>query len=66
MHVLTLIAIGMICCAFRTTRLIGVATLSFIALLFPPLFLALLALAAIGAFFYFKRKGVNDVFRNRD
>jgi len=53
MHVLTLIAIGMVCLVFKSTRLIGVATLSFIALVFPPVFLVLLVLGS-AVFIYFK------------
>ncbi len=52
MHVLTLIVVALLCLASRSTRWIGVAGLTLLSLLFPPLFLIALILGGIGYYFY--------------
>lgn len=42
MFVFTLIVIGLLCLAFKSTRLTGVAGLTLLSLVYPPLFLGLL------------------------
>lgn len=52
MHVLTLIVIGLLCIAFKSTRWIGIAGLTLLSLVFPPLFFAFLILGGIGYYLY--------------
>ena len=57
MHVLTLIVIGLLCLAFKSTRIFGLVALTLLSLVFPLLFLALLISG--GAFFFFYRRFPN-------
>jgi len=61
MFVLTLLVIGLLCLAFKSTRLTGVAGLTLLSLVYPLLFAALLVLGG-AAFYYLKRRNKN-VFR---
>lgn len=54
MAVFTLLVIGLLCLAFKSTRLAGVAALTLLFLLNPFVFLALLVLGCV--FLYFIRK----------
>ncbi len=47
-HILTLLTIGLLCLAFKSTRLTGVAGLTLLSLMYPPLLAALVALGGIG------------------
>jgi len=47
MFVFTLIVIGCLCLAFKSLRLTGIAGLTLLSLVFPPLFLAFLVLGSI-------------------
>lgn len=47
MFIFTLIVIGLLCLAFKSLRLTGVAGLTLLSLVFPPLFLLFLALGSI-------------------
>lgn len=61
MFVLTLITIGLLCLAFKSTRLTGVAGLTLLALVFPPLLLAFLAIGS-AAIYIIHYKRSNHVF----
>ncbi len=62
MFVFTLIVIGLLCIAFKATRLTGIAGLTLLSLVYPWLFLVLLVIGgAISYFIYLKRKN-NHVF----
>jgi len=54
MAVFTLLVIGLLCLAFKSTRLAGVAALTLLFLLIPFVFLVLLVLGCV--FLYFIRK----------
>lgn len=54
MKVLTLAIIGLICLAFKSTRIFGLVALTLLALIFPLLFAALL-LIGIAAYLFFRR-----------
>jgi len=57
MFVFTLIVIGLLCLAFKSTRLTGVAGLTLLSLVYPPLFLAfLLLIGGVTTFFIYRRK----------
>jgi hypothetical protein len=60
MFVITLIVIGLLLLAFKSTRLTGVAGLTLLSLIYPLLFLALLITG--GAIFYFYQRRFNHVF----
>lgn len=47
MFVFTLIVIGLLCLAFKSLRLTGLAGLTLLSLVFPPLFLAFLVIGGI-------------------
>lgn len=57
MFVPTLIVIGVLCLAFKSTRLTGVAGLTLLSLVYPPLFLALLVIGSVAFYFinHYKR-----------
>ena len=61
MHFFTLVVIGLLCLMFKSTRLAGVAGLTFLSLIHPLLFLALLITGS--AIFYIYRKGLIHEFR---
>ena len=56
--VFPLLVIGLLCLAFKSTRLAGVAGLTLLSLLYPLLFTALLVLGGVALFLirYFKRR----------
>lgn len=57
MFVFTLLVIGLLLLAFRSTRLAGVAGLTLLLLVHPKLFFALLILGCVVLLFiYFKRR----------
>lgn len=60
MFVFTLITIGLLCLAFKSTRLTGVAGLTLLSLVYPPLLLAFLAIGGIAIYFIHYRR--NHVF----
>ena len=61
MFVFTLIAIGLLCLAFRSTRLTGVAGLTLLSLVYPLLFFALLILGSIFIYFiHYKRRKLHE------
>jgi hypothetical protein len=47
MFVFTLLVIGLLCLAFKPTRLTGVAGLTLLSLVYPLLFVALLVLGGV-------------------
>ncbi len=56
MFVFTLIVIGLLCLAFKSTRLTGVVGLTLLSLIYVWLFLALLVLGCVGLYLvYYKR-----------
>ena len=55
MFVFTLIVIGLLCLAFKSTRLTGVAGLTLLSLVYPQLFLALLVIGSVTFYFYQRR-----------
>lgn len=59
MHLFTLVVIGLACLAFKSTRWIGVAGLTFLSLVFPFLFIALLCLGGL-VYFYIYRSNQNE------
>lgn len=59
MFVFTLIVIGLLCLAFKSTRLTGVAGLTLLSLVYPPLLLAFLAVGSIAIYFIHYQKGKN-------
>lgn len=61
MHVFTLVVIGLLCLAFKSTRIFGLVALTLLSLVFPLLFLALLISG--GAFFFIYRRYCNHEFR---
>ena len=58
MFVFTLLVVGLLCLAFKPTRLTGVAGLTLLSLVYPLLFVALLVLGGVIYFirFYTRRK----------
>ena len=58
MFVFTLLVVGLLCLAFKPTRLTGVAGLTLLSLVYPLLFVALLVLGGVLYFirFYIRRK----------
>ena len=61
MFVFTLLVIGLLLLAFKSTRLAGVAGLTLLSLIYPLLFLALLITG--GTIFYFYQRRHNYVCR---
>jgi len=59
MFVFTLLIIGLLLLAFKSTRLTGVAGLTLLALVFPPLLLAFLAIGSIALYFIHFRRNQN-------
>ena len=59
MFVFTLLVIGLLLLAFKSTRLTGVAGLTLLALVFPPLLLAFLAIGSIALYFIHFRRNQN-------
>lgn len=59
MFLFTLITIGLLCLTFKSTRLTGVAGLTLLALVFPPLLLAFLAVGSIAIYFIHYRRNQN-------
>lgn len=57
MHVFTLVVIGLLCLAFKSTRIFGLVALTLLSLVFPLLFLALLISG--GAFYLIYRRYPN-------
>jgi len=55
MFIFTLIVIGLLCLAFRTTRLTGVAGLTLLTLVYPPLLLGALLIISGAALFHFRK-----------
>ncbi len=61
MFAFTLIVIGLLCLAFKSTRLTGVAGLTLLSLVYPPLFLAfLLLIGGITTFFIYYRRNNHE------
>jgi hypothetical protein len=56
MAILTLLVIGLFCLIFRSTRILGVIGLTLISLVFPFVFLTLLLVFLVIAYFKFRRK----------
>jgi hypothetical protein len=58
MFVFTLLVVGLLCLAFKPTRLTGVAGLTLLSLVYPLLFVALLVLGGVFYLirFYTRRK----------
>lgn len=56
MFVFTLLVIGLLLLAFRSTRLAGVAGLTLLLLVHPKLFVALLILSGVVLLFYLLRR----------
>lgn len=56
MAILTLLVIGLFCLAFRSTRILGVIGITLISLVFPFVFLALLFVVLVIAYFKLRRK----------
>ena len=52
-HIITLLTTGLLCLAFRSTRLTGVIGLTLLSLVYPPVLAVLLLLGGVGL--YFKR-----------
>ncbi len=63
MFVFTLIIIGLLLLAFKSTRLAGVAGLTLLSLIYPLLFLALLVLGGAIYFIHYKRSIKNGIQR---
>lgn len=62
MFVFTLITIGCLLLMFKSTRLTGVAGLTLLSLVYPPLFLGLLLIgSAITYYIYYRRN--QNVFK---
>lgn len=70
MFVFTLIVIGLLLLAFKPTKLTGVAGLTLLSLVYPQLFLALLAIGSVILYFirnkqyfinFFKRSNFNGI-----
>lgn len=53
-HIITLLTTGLLCLAFRSTRLTGVIGLTLLSLVYPPVLAVLLLLGGVGL--YFKRR----------
>ena len=56
MFVFTLIVIGLLCLAFKPTRLTGVAGLTLLSLVYPLLFVALLVIGGVAFYFIHHHK----------
>lgn len=56
MALLTLLVIGLFCLVFKSTRMIGVIGLTLIALVYPFVFLTLLLVFIVVAYFKLRRK----------
>ena len=63
MFVLTLLVIGLLCLAFKSTRLTGVAGLTLLSLVYPLLFAALLVIGGAAFYFHHQKKEKQNVFR---
>lgn len=62
MFLFTLVSIGCLLLLFKSTRLTGVAGLTLLSLVYPPLFLGLLLIgSAITYFIYYRRN--QNVFK---
>lgn len=61
MFLTTLVVIGGLCLAFKSTRLTGVAGLTLLSLVYPPLLLGLLLIGSIAIYFIYYRRN-NHVF----
>lgn len=59
MFVFTLITIGGLLLLFKSTRLTGVAGLTLLSLVYPPLFLGLLLIGSIAIYIIHYQKGKN-------
>lgn len=55
----TLVVIGFLLLAFKSTRLTGVAGLTLLSLVYPMLFIALLVIGGIAYFIYYTRRNKN-------
>lgn len=67
MFVFTLLVIGMLLLAFRSTRLAGVAGLTLLLLVYPKLFFALLILGGVVLLFiYFQRRKNHELSKLPD
>ena len=61
MFIFTLIVIGLLCLAFKSTRLTGIAGLTLLSLVYPQLFFVLLVLGSIFIYFiYYKRSKFHE------
>lgn len=60
MFLFTLITIGLLCLMFKSTRLTGVAGLTLLSLVYPPLFLGLLLIGSIAIYIIHYQKGKNN------
>ena len=49
-HIITLLTIGLLCLAFRSTRLTGVIGLTLLALVYPSVMAVLLFLGGVGLY----------------
>lgn len=64
MFVFTLLVIGLLLLAFKSTRLTGIAGLTLLSLVHPLLFLALLILGGVVLFFIIhKRSSIHEYLR---
>ncbi len=60
MFVFTLIVIGLLLLAFKSTRLAGVAGLTLLSLIYVWLFLALLVIGSVALYVTYYRRKYND------
>ncbi len=60
MFVFTLIVIGLLLLAFKSTRLAGVAGLTLLSLIYVWLFLALLVIGSVALYIYYYRRKYHE------
>ncbi len=61
MFVFTLVVIGLLCIAFKSTRLTGIAGLTLLSLVHPLLFVLFLVVGAVFYFVYYKRSHKHEL-----
>lgn len=59
MFLFTLVVIGCLLLLFKSTRLTGVAGLTLLSLVYPPLFLGLLLIGSAVSYFIYYRRNQN-------
>lgn len=62
MFLITLIVIGLLCLAFKSTRLTGVAGLTLLSLVYPVLLLALIVIGGVVLYFIHHKRSNSNVF----